>query len=247
MTATVVIGDGQRRPRRTPSPVEVMGYREFVAAPAAPDQVLVVGSTADVAAIAAAVPVATAIAFATAAELSRLFAVDPSFGAAWDRLHTGQRYEVDLGMLSLGGAERPFLGTVVAGAGAGGGAGFPWAGAAASITVAVPGRQPRERDARAVTVSNLQHWGRWTLSPRSAPNDSLFEIQTFSGATLDLVRLRRRLPAGLHGRDPGVRQIRTAAAVVAVPDSWGVTADRLRVGYGSFAVRLLPGRTTLLI
>jgi diacylglycerol kinase family enzyme len=100
---------------------------------------------------------------------------------------------------------------------------------------------------RALAVSNLQHWGHWTLSPRSAPNDGRLEVQGFNGSPGSLFRLRRLLPAGLHQSSAAVWRTGGRGATVTTPPRWRLSADGVAVGRGAFTVELEPQRATLLI
>jgi hypothetical protein len=215
----VVLGRGVRMRRGLPPGVPVVARDVFLAAPGGAERLLVVGATADVAVVAR-VANGVPIAFAGARELSRLFALEPSLAAALVRLERGKAYPVDLGVLEIGGTRHPFLGTVAAGAGAAGGFGFPWAGRSSAVTI-VGDDRTLEVVARAVVVANAQHWGRWTLAPRAAMNDSRLELQAFGGRIIALWGLRRALTLGLHGRTPGVRRLAATAAAVAVPSAEG--------------------------
>lgn len=101
--------------------------------------------------------------------------------------------------------------------------------------------------ARAVVVANTQHWRRWTVAPRAAINDSRLEVQAFGGSPLALWGLRRALSLGLHGRHAAVTRVGVGDATIAVPASWTVRCDGVRVGRGGFRVHLEPGAATLLI
>jgi len=124
VTEAVVLGRGVRRDTSPPG-LPVVPPNE--AASGRYDRLLIIGSLAEVAALAAACP-GRALAFAGAHELSALFALDPSLTAARRRLEDGTVYPADLGWLHLGSMAVPFLGHVVAGAGARLRVGFPWAG-----------------------------------------------------------------------------------------------------------------------
>ncbi|HAX82888.1 MAG TPA: hypothetical protein DCY40_10025 [Actinobacteria bacterium] len=245
MTPAVVLGQGVRPVRDLPPSLEVVPLAEFRAAPGTVQRVLVVGSTADVAAVAAAAP-GVPIAFAGARELSRLFALDPSLGTALRRLERGTAYPVDLGVLEIAGGRHCFLGTVTAGAGASGGLGFPWAGRSGPVAIAGD-RRTIAASGRALVVANAQHWGRWTVAPQAAMNDSRLEIQSFGGPRVGLWSLRRALALGLHTRHPGVTRMATTVADVSLPASWKVRRDGIPVGRGGFRVHLDPGGATLLI
>lgn len=245
MTPTVVVGRSVRRVGDLPPSLEVVPLARFRASPGTLERVLVVGSTADVADVADAAP-GIPIAFAGAVELSRLFALDRSLRAARARLERGTPYPVDLGVIEIAGERHCFLGTVTAGAGASGGLGFPWAGRSNSITIAGD-RRTMTSPGRALVVANAQHWGRWTVAPQAAMNDSRFEIQTYGGSRLRLWSLRRALALGLHTRHPAVTRFATTAADVSLPSSWKVRRDGIPVGHGGFRVHLGPGGATLLI
>lgn len=243
--SAVVLGRGVRSTKRLPRSLAALPLAAFLAAPGEPDRVLVVGATADVAAVAHAAP-GIPIAFSGAPELSRLFALDRSVAAALIRLERGTAYQVDLGVVEIGGESRPFLGTIAAGAGSSGGLGFPWAGGTGAIAIAGD-RRTVTASGRAIVVANTQHWGRWTMAPRAAINDARLEFQVFAGPILTLWGLRRALSLGLHGRHPGVSRLTATAADVEISASWTVRCDGIRVGRGGFRVRVDPGRATLLI
>lgn len=246
MTLGVLLGRGAGAPSGLP-PHSAVGIPELDRAPIACDTALVVGSTAELAQAVAALPPGTPIAFAGSVELSRLLAVDPSPQAAVERLAAGRRYPVDLGWVTVSGRRRPFLGSVVTGSAGGGQLAFPWAGRAGVVDVQILEGRHRAGEVRALTVSNLQHWGRWTLSPRSAPNDGRLEVQGFTGSRRHLLRLRRLLPGGLHQPSGSVWRIGGRGATIATPPRWRLSADGVAVGRGAFTVELEPQRATLLI
>jgi diacylglycerol kinase family enzyme len=245
----LLVARGQTAPRLggLPPDAVVIDVADLKGAGTSWDAVLVAGTTADVTAAVVGLPPGFPIAFAHAPELCRLFAVDPGLDAALQRAGRGEKYPVDLGWIDLAGTRHPFLGTITSGAGAQWRRGFPWAGRSGAVAAQVDGGRSRSARARALTVSNLQHWGDWTLSPRSAPNDGQVEIQSFTGKLGQLLRVRRLLRSGTHGGDDGVRRSRGAEAAVQVPSQWRVVADGNTVGRGAFTVSVQQHRATLLI
>lgn len=240
---------GRNAPRLSglPPGAEVIHVAELDEAGESWDSALVAGTTADVAAAVVALPPGLPIAFAQAIELCRLLAVDPGLHAALQRVARRERYPVDLGWVEIGGSRHPFLGTISSGAGSTRRWKFPWAGRRWEISVHLDGRRSQAFPARAVTVSNLQHWGDWTLSPRSAPNDGQLETQSFTGELSRTFQLRARFRSGTHGGDDGVRRSRGSEVAVQVPPRWRVAADGNTVGRGGFTVTVQQHRATLLI
>jgi hypothetical protein len=205
----------------------------------------VIGSTADVAAVAAAAP-GTPLAFAGAPELCGLFAVEPSLRSATSRLDAGTEYPADLGHLHLPGLSRPFLATVTAGGGSVAGVGFPWAHASGAVTL--EGRHTvRVEGARAVIVANTQRLGRWIVAPRAALNDARLDIQVLSGPMSQILRLRPAIRMGQHERSSRVRRLTAAECHVLVPSRWRVRCDGVVVGSGPFRVSVDPLATALLV
>ncbi|MBI5156419.1 MAG: hypothetical protein HZA58_00245 [Acidimicrobiia bacterium] len=242
MSGAVVLGRGVRggaAPAGLPvvSPGEAPSGRH--------DRLLVIGSLAEVAALAAACP-GRAIAFAGRHELTALFALDPGPTAARHRLEHGTVHPADLGWLHLGGTTVPFLGHVVAGAGTGLRCGFPWAGRPGPVGV-IAGRAFEVAAARTVIVSNVQRLGGFTVAPRAAIDDGRVDISVLAGSAIDLLRLRPALRHGLHERSPLVRRATASECQGVVPDRWRVSADGVTVGRGSFGVTLHPGAVTLLV
>ena len=246
---SLLVVRGRKAPRLSGIPIDavVIDVNDLGGGDHTCDAALVAGTTADVAAAVVALPPGFPIAFAHAPELCRLFAVNPALGAAVQRAARMEKYPVDLGWVDVGGVRHPFLGAIRSGAGAMRRWEFPWAGRYAEVRVQVGGGRTRSGRAWAVTVSNLQHWGDWTLSPRSAPNDGQVEIQSFGGTLSHLLRVRRLLRSGTHGGDDGVRRSRGTVAVVDVPSQWKVVADGNTVGRGGFTVTVQQHRATLLI
>ena len=218
---------------------------ELAAEPGRFARLLVCGSTAAVAAVAAVAPRA-AISFAGAPELTALFAIDPSPEAARTRLESGTEYPADLGLLHQETGSRPFLAAVGAGGAAATGPRFPWASRRGPVTIR--GKRNLEVGlARAVIVANTQRLGPWLVAPRAAVNDSRLDIQVLSGSAIDLIRLRPALRLGLHERSPRVRRTSVVECEVIVPKSWRVVCDGAAAGRGPFRVSLQPKAATLLV
>ncbi len=224
--------------------LDVESVAAFLAEPHTPERLLVLGSTAELAAIAAVCP-ETTIAFGGQGELFRLFALDPSPASARRRFESGTLYPADLGTLRIGESARPFLVGVGAGSLAGQSWRAPWAHRSANIEV--EGNRAIQAAARGLVVMNAQHWGHWNVSPRGAINDGRLEVQVFHGSMTALLRLRPALRSGLHERSPLVRRGTSDGFRVVVPGDWVVACDGVRAGRGSFSVTLAPGAVTLLV
>lgn len=245
MNEAVVLGKGRRVRPGAVRGLETLTIADVANRPHRYRRLLVIGSTADVAAVAAATP-GTPLAFAGAPELRALFALDPSLESATDRLAAGTEYPADLGQLHLPGTSRPFLATVTAGGGSVAGARFPWAHGSGEVTV--QGRQTiRVERGRAVIVANTQRLGQWIVAPRSALNDARLDIQVLSGPMSQLLRLRPALRMGQHERSPRVRRLSAAECHVLVPPRWRLRCDGVAVGSGPFRVSLHPLATVLLV
>jgi len=209
------------------------------------ERLLVIGSLAEVAALAASCP-GTAVAFAGRHELSALFALPEDPAAARHRLDQGTPYRADLGTLHLGNTTVPFLGHVVAGAAGMFRRGPTRPGRSGDVRV-VGERTLEVAGARTVVVSNVQRLGISVVAPRAAINDGRLDLTVLSGRTLDLIRLRPALRHGLHERSPLVRRTTTDGCQVQVPDRWPVRADGRVIGRGGFGVTIDPGAVTLLV
>jgi len=242
VTEAVVLG---RRVRRDMAPPGLPVVPPGEAASGRYDRLLIIGSLAEVAALAAACP-GRAIAFAGRHELSALCALDPNPTAARRRLEDGTAYPADLGRLHLGSTTVPFLGHVLAGAGARFRLGFPWAGRPGDIRI-VAGRTLEIAAARTVLVSNTQRLGISAVAPRAAVNDGRLDVTVLSGRAVDLLRLRSSLRHGLHERSPLVRRTTITQCEAIVPERWRVSADGVVMGRGSFGVTIHPGAVTLLV
>jgi hypothetical protein len=239
--AAVVLGRGVRRDAAPPGLPVVLPNK---AASGGYDRLLIIGSLADVAALAAACP-GPAIAFAGRHELSALFAIDPTPTAARRRLEHGTPHPADLGRLYLGTTTVPFLGHVLAGAGARLRVGFPWAGRPGEIRIVA--ERTLATAARTVLVSNIQRLDISAVTPRAAINDGRLDVTVLSGPAVDLLRLRPALRHGLHERSPLVRRTTITQCEAIVPERWRVSADGVVVGRGSFGVTIEPGAVTLLV
>lgn len=238
----MVLGRGVRRSAAS-SGLPVVSTAEAAAGPY--DRILVIGTLAEVAALAATCA-GRAIAFAGRSELSALFALDPGTVAARRRLQHGTPHPADIGWLHLGSRVWPFLGHVVAGAGGRLRAGFPWGGRAGEVRM-VAGRTLEVAGARSVVVSNTQRLGTSVVAPRAAIDDGRLDVMVLSGPPIDLMRLRPALRHGLHERSPLVRRATASFCQGQVPDTWRVRADGVVVGCGSFTATVEPGRVTLLV
>jgi len=245
IAAAVVLGPGVRRLPGVLADLPVTTRDELAADPERYARLVVCGSTAAVAAVAALAPRA-AISFGGAPELTGLFAIDPSPEAARARLEGGTEHPADLGLLQQETGSRPFLAAVGAGGGAALGLRFPWAHRRGPVSIR--GSRNLEVDlARAVIVANTQLLGPWLVAPRAAVNDSRLDIQVLSGSVIDLIRLRPALRLGLHERFPGMRRMSVAECEVIIPKSWRVACDGAPAGRGPFRVALQPGAATLLV
>ncbi len=238
------MGRGVRPGSQDLAGLDVHSIAAFLAQPAVRDRLLVLGSTAELVAVAAAAP-NTAIAFGGTGELFRLFALDPSPAAARHRLESGTSYPADLGVLALGTVSRQFLVGVGAGSLAGPGWRTPWG--QRRRPVGVEGQRAIKATARGLVVMNAQHWGRWHLAPRAAINDARVEAQVFDGAMTALLRLRPALRHGLHERSRLVKRTTSDHFRVTIPVYWAVSCDGVAVGRGPFTVSLLPAAVTLLV
>lgn len=247
MTAIAVVAGRIRPAARWLTGLHVFSLAEYLRRrPDADAGLLVVGDTADLAAVAA--TTAAPIAFAGAGDIAAMFALDPSLPAARQRLESGVAYPADLGWCRLGASERPFLGGVAAGGAAHRGSGFPWR--APSGEVAIRGEARSERivaGARGVFVLNGQRLSGRVVSPRAAMGDGRLDLLVLAGTPLHLWSLRRAIIRGLHLAAPGVHRISRTGAEISVPDSWPVRCDGRVLGRGRFEVRVDPGVVMLLV
>jgi len=165
-------------------------------------------------------------------DLLRMFALDRS--AMLHRLHTGEPYEVDLGVIELRGVTHPFVGSVKA---------QPNAfrrrfGASATVRI-VTDRRTHTVEAWSLFVANAQHAGGETIAPRAALMDQAMDVIAIGGPPRARSMLRRQLRRGLHLRSQHVFRRSAARFTVDVPAGWTVAVDGIRVGYGGFETHLI--------
>ena len=101
---------------------------------------------------------------------------------------------------------------------------------------------------RAVVAMNAQWLGPWNLGPRAHPNDGLLDTYDSPLRAGDLLKVRRRLPAGAHLPHPGIRERRTAAAEFHLGRPLPVRLDGRVVDEGrDLVVRVEPDALTVVI
>jgi len=186
----------------------------------------------------------------TPSELLRTFAADQTLQGSIERMIRHTPYLIDAGLVEGSFGPMVFVSSVAAGVLAGGPAWFPWwpwpllpAGAFSVET----GGVATEAVASGALVLNGQFWGDRVIAPRSTTVDGVFDIQLFNGRRVALSRLRRAMRTGMHVRSHHVRRRSLSEASIAVPSSWSVRVDGIRLGRGAFRVTCLPGSVRLAI
>lgn len=94
---------------------------------------------------------------------------------------------------------------------------------------------------RAWVAMNAAHLGAWNLGPKAHPGDGLLDITDADVAVGERLKVRARLPQGVHVPHPGLRTQRTRAAQVAFEAAMPVRLDGEVVGsFRSISVRVDP-------
>ncbi len=101
---------------------------------------------------------------------------------------------------------------------------------------------------RGVVAMNAQWLGPWNLGPRAHPNDGLLDTYDWRMGPGDLLKVRRRLPAGAHLPHPGIRERRAAATEFHLARPLKVRLDGQVVDEGrDLAIRVEPDALTVVI
>lgn len=147
------------------------------------------------------------------------------------RLQTGGRYRADLGRVTIGGTQRPFITHVTAGSRRA----FRSIGPPADVAITT-NRSSQHRDAWWVVACNAQHVAGRTIAPKAALTDGRIDLQVFGGSVLARARVLRLARRGLHLNDPAVWRRSIPTAAVGAPAHWGIRVDRIAAGSGPWEV-----------
>lgn len=178
---------------------------------------------------------------------TRLFAHPIGVESSMARLERGDTYPFDVGVVDAAGASTYFLGHAAAGSTIDPGWTFPWKGVRGRVAIHGGARDTVVENAAGLLISNAQHHGRWTVSPRSAAMDGRLEIHVFAGRRPDLHRVRPALRAGNHERSPFVTRRILPEARIEIPEAWSVAADGLATSGGDLIVSVVRAGITLLV
>ena len=190
----------------------------------------------------------------------RTFAIPNRLEGAADHLSGGDRYPIDIGLLTGSFGDRYFLNAANAGIAArtvvDAGHLPDWMGSRrylAGFWTALARTRPDtvkvDSDGRTISatawnvvIANGQFFGGgMNVAPRAATMDGLFDVQVFSGPRRMAPVVIRRVVRGTHLTHPAVRRTTGASVTVDVPDSWMVEADGEIIGSGSFSAQVIQG------
>ena len=190
----------------------------------------------------------------------RTFAIPNDLDGGADHLVGGERYPVDVGLMTGSFGERYFLNAANAGLAArtvvDAGHLPDWMGSRrylAGFWTALARTKPApvevESDGRTIStvawnvvVANGQFFGGgMNVAPRAATMDGLFDVQVFSGPRRVAPVVIRRVVRGTHLTHRAVRRTTGGSISVGVPDDWMIEADGEIFGTGSVAAKIVPG------
>jgi len=108
-------------------------------------------------------------------------------------------------------------------------------------TVTVDGGQITEPVCNVIVANGQFFGGGMRVAPRAIPSDGAFNVQSWGGKVLDVVRAGRLLRAGRHLERSDIREWRSASVTVDAPRPLRVEADGEVLGSTPARFEILPG------
>ncbi len=199
-------------------------------------------------------------------DLLRTFGIGKDMKAAAEKLVSGSRYPVDVGLAIGSWGRRWFLNVASTGATA----------AAAKAALRIPtqfgtrryvmaaalslprwrptqvrletDRRKLETEALGVVVANAQFFGGgFNIAPRASMMDGRFDILVIRCRYRDVPSLMRKIRRGEHLRDPAVRRLSASEARIDVRTPWPVETDGEPLGDAPVLFRTQSGRLEVMV